>query len=154
MSGLFLRFGIGASLFAMATNEIEEILPALDWTPIPHAPKSVAGVFVYRGQHVPLLDLSELMAGAPAKIRMSTRIVLIRQQASGRLLGLLAEHVTETFRADEKEFAESGIGMSAAPYLGRIIRRSDELLQHFDINRLLDGEFAEGLFAIDSRVHH
>jgi chemotaxis-related protein WspB len=154
MSTLFLRFGIGKGLFAMGTTEIEEILPALVWTAIPHAPRGVVGVFGYRGQHVPLLDLSELISRQAASIRMSTRIVLMRPQPSGKLLGLLAEHVTETFRAAETDFKESGIATASALYLGRIIHRSDEMLQRFDVNRLLESEFPEGLFAIDNGIHN
>lgn len=154
MNTLFLRFGSEENSFAMGTSVIEEILPALLWTTVPHAPKGVVGVFCYHGQQIPLLDLSELMSGKNTILRMSTRIILIRHPQSGQLFGLLAEHVTETFRASEQQFKESGIGNAAAPYLRRIIQRGDEILQHLDVNRLLDNEFAEGLFSIDSSVHH
>jgi chemotaxis-related protein WspB len=152
VSNLFLLFGIGDNRFAMNTNEIVEVLPAVVWTPVPQAPKGVAGLFAYRGQHIPLIDLAELTTGKPAGIRMSTRIVLIRHGRSGKLLGLLAEHVTETLRATDADFSDSGLTMAVAPYLGRIIRHSESVVQHLDIDRLLATSLVEDLLGVNSNV--
>jgi len=153
VSSLFLLFRIGDKRFAMSTTPVVEILPALVWTSLPQSPRGVAGVFGYRGQHVPLIDISELTSGTPATIRMSTRIVLVRHRQSERLLGLLAEHVTETFRASEDDLLNSGITLASAPYLGRVIQRPEGIVQHLDVDLLLQTEFGEGVLALKSDVH-
>ena len=62
----------------------------------------VAGVFRYRGQLVPVLDLCWLMHGQPCPARLSTRIVLVHspdENGLSHILGLMVERVTDTLTA-------------------------------------------------------
>ena len=63
---LFLVFGLGKDRYALKASKIVEVLPMLEMKRLPHAPKGVAGVFMYHGVPVPAVDLSEVTLGAPA----------------------------------------------------------------------------------------
>ena len=74
-------------------------------------PATVRGAFDFRGQPVPLIDLSQLALGQPSRDHLSTRIVLVHcpdGRGGSRLLGLVAEHVTETFRRQASDFRDAG----------------------------------------------
>lgn len=145
MSRLFLLFSAGGSRFAMSTSDIVEVLPALEWTEVPHSPDGVAGIFSYRGQTLPLVDLSLLTAGRPSVVRMSTRIAVVRSpETLAAAAGLIVEKATETMRASEQDFKTSGLVL-AAPYLGRVLSLPDGILQHFDVKAFLKSDFAERL---------
>ncbi len=95
---LAVLFSLGSRRHGLDSAAVERIVPALPLQPVAGAPRPVAGSFSYRGQTVPVIDLTRLSGGAPARAHLSTRIILVNypEVAGGtRLLGLLAEQVTE-----------------------------------------------------------
>jgi purine-binding chemotaxis protein CheW len=51
--------------FALPVAQAVEVLPAVDYTPIPLAPPLVAGLFNLRGELIPLLRLESLFGLSP-----------------------------------------------------------------------------------------
>jgi chemotaxis-related protein WspB len=109
---LFLQFQIGDDGFALAADQIVEILPLVALKKVRHAPDAVAGSFDYRGRFVPVVDLCQLELGRPARRRLSTRIIVthLANDESG-LIGLIAENATETLRRDPSDFAPFAAGL-------------------------------------------
>ena len=100
---LFLVCQMGRERYAVEASRIVEVVPLVSLKRLPQAPKGVAGVFNYRGQPVPAIDLCELTLGHKAAERLSTRIILVNYpDASGQnhLLGLIAEYATELLRKE------------------------------------------------------
>jgi chemotaxis-related protein WspB len=121
---LFLVCQMGRERYALEASRIVEVLPLLSLKRLPRAPKGVAGVFNYRGQPVPAIDLSELTLGEPAAHRLSTRIIVVNySDASGQnhLLGIIAEYATELLRREPTQFANPGLKIGNAPYLGPVL---------------------------------
>src|SRR5260370_38613572 len=121
---LFLLFQLGNDRYALEASRVVEVVPMLDLKRLPRAPQGIAGIFNYRGQPVPAVDLSDLTLGQPAKERLSTRILILKcQGAEGteRLLGLVAEHATEMLRKEAAEFVDAGITDGPAPCLGSML---------------------------------
>ncbi|WP_017740393.1 chemotaxis protein CheW [Scytonema hofmannii] len=58
---LFLLLTIDNQLYAIASQQVVEVLPLVILKTLPHTPKYVAGVFNYRGRIVSVLDLCQLM---------------------------------------------------------------------------------------------
>lgn len=143
---LFLLFMLGEQRFALPAADIVEVLPLLPLKPIPQAPVWVGGVFAYRGQVVPVMDVSHLALGEPAVRRTSTRTVLVRYR-DDRCLGLVLEHVNETLRCDPAEFKPYGLDNPHARYLGPIREDAKGLLQWISVNELLDERVRLLLFA-------
>jgi chemotaxis-related protein WspB len=146
---LFLLFQLGQDRYLLDTGRVAEVLPLVDITQIPQAPPGVAGLFNYRGVPVPVVDLSQLALGRPARSRLNTRIVLVHYpDASGgtRLLGLIAERVTETVRRDEADFVASGVTGDRAPYLGPVATDARGLLQWVAVESLLPASVRDVLF--------
>jgi chemotaxis-related protein WspB len=137
---LFLVFQVGAHRYAIDASQIAEVLPLVAITPIARAPQEVAGVLVYRGAPVPVVDLTQLLEGRPAEARLSTRVVIVPYttgKGEKRLLGLIAEKATETIRRDALEFVDSGVVNAHAPYLGSVAPDTRGMVQRVDIGRLL-----------------
>jgi chemotaxis-related protein WspB len=146
---LFLLFQLGQDRYALDTSQVAEVLPLVAITPIPQAPAGVAGLFNYRGAPVPAIDLSQLTMGRPAESRLNTRIVLVHYpggHGQSRLLGLIAEKVTETVRRDAVDFVASGVTTDRAPYLGPVATDARGLMQWIDVERLLPASVRDVLF--------
>jgi chemotaxis-related protein WspB len=146
---LLLLFQLGQDRYALDTSRVAEVLPLVDITRIPQAPPGVAGLFNYRGVPVPVIDLSQLTIGRPAQSRLNTRIVLVHYPDGGggtRLLGLIAEKVTETVRRDKADFVASGVTNDRAPYLGPVATDARGLMQWIDVESLLPASVRDVLF--------
>jgi chemotaxis-related protein WspB len=147
---LFLTFQLGTDRYAIDAADVIEVLPLVHSKHIPHAPPGVAGIFDYHGAPVPLIDLAELALGKPSRRWMSTRIVLINyRQGSGesQLIGLLAEHATETLRRPEEDFKDSGLAVPGAPYLGPVLIDASGIVQRIEIRKVLSEAICSHLYA-------
>jgi chemotaxis-related protein WspB len=99
---------------------------------------------------VPLIDLAELALGTPSQRWMSTRIVLINYRqgsGEGQLIGLLAEHATETLRRPEEDFRNSGLAVPGAPYFGPVLIDASGIVQRIEIRKLLTEAICGHLYA-------
>jgi chemotaxis-related protein WspB len=141
---LYLKFRIGSESYALDTTQIAEVLPLLEITRVPKAPAGVAGLINYRGRFVPVVDLSELMLGEPARPHISTRLILVRY--GDHLLGLIAEQATEMMQREAGSFADTGIASDAAPYLGPVTQDGGRLVRLIEVQKLLPAAASSVLF--------
>lgn len=146
---LFLQFQLGKDRYALESAKVVEVLPLLEIKQIPQAPAGVAGAFNYRGSPVPVIDLSALALGRPARPRMSTRIIIVLYpDADGaqHLLGLIAESATQMVRRDPADFTDAGVLNEGAPYLGPVATEPDGLVQWVEVTKLLPASVRDVLF--------
>jgi chemotaxis-related protein WspB len=146
---LFLVFQMGGDRYAIDAGEIAQVLPLVEIKRIPRAPGQVAGVFDFRGSPVPLVDLGQVALDRPSERRLSTRIILVDYLApSGekRLLGLIAERVTETARFERADFVPAGVTSHGASYLGPVATDAHGLIQWILVDRILPDEVRAALF--------
>lgn len=141
---LFLQFQIGDDGYVLEAAQVNRVLPLVAVRRIPHAPTGVAGAINYHRTAVPVVDLSQIVLGRPASTHLSTRIILMRIRSGGqeRLLGLIAEKVTQTTQRDKAEFAPT----DGTRYLIPIAGDGGRLLQWIDVQRLLPPEISAALF--------
>jgi chemotaxis-related protein WspB len=133
---LFILFQIGTGRFALEAKHITEVLPLMAVRPLPQAPPGVTGVLSYRGTPLPVIDLSQLVLGQPAELRLSTRILVV-SCANGRQVGLIAERANETMRRAPEEFSETGVSVPGAPYLGPVTQDARGFVQRVDPEKLV-----------------
>src|SRR5713101_4311912 len=107
---LFLLFHLDRNRYILDVRQVAEVLPLIGIIQVPQAPPFVAGMFNYRGALVPAIDLCQVMLGRPARQRLHTRILLVQytdDSGATRLLGLIAERVTETLQRESSDFTAS-----------------------------------------------
>lgn len=154
---LFLLFQLGPDRYALEASQVVEVVPLLTLKGLPQAQRGVAGLFNYRGQAVPAVDLSELTLGRPARQRLSTRIIIVNYSGEdGRihLLGLIAENATGMLRKDEKDFRDTGLNLPGAPYLGGVLMDQKGPIQWINARRLLPDHVRQLLFSNASVSDH
>ncbi|WP_416398747.1 chemotaxis protein CheW [Allohahella sp. A8] len=148
---LFLLFDLGIDRYAIDVRQVKEVLPLLELRVLPQAPTGVAGLCNYRGLPVPVLDLCLMVTGKRARERLSTRIIMVHYEGRAgerHILGLIAEHATETLRRDGSEFVEAGVRQDETPYLGPVTQLRDQLVQWVKIENLLTPEVQQRLFTM------
>lgn len=146
---MFVEFQIGADGYLLDATQVVQVLPLVGIKRIPRTLAGVAGVFNYRGASVPVVDLSDLATGEPAVRNLSTRLILVRypdRTARERLLGVIAEKVTQTVKHELADFVAPGIASDAASYLGSVCTAGGRLLQRVEVHKLLTADVSEALF--------
>jgi chemotaxis-related protein WspB len=146
---LFVLFQVDGDRYAIDAGSITEVLPLIAITRVPHAPPEIAGVCDRRGTPIPVVDLSQLLAGRPAELRLSTRILIVRYtdpRGDTQQLGLVAENATEVLQRQATAFVPSGITNGRAPFLGDVATDADGLVQRLDVHTLLPGPVRDVLF--------
>ena len=146
---LFMQFQTGSDRYALEAKCVVEVIPLLGLKQIPQAPRGVAGLFNYRGEAVPALDLVMLTTGEPAASRLSTRIIIVRLDINGlgpKLIGVIAENATGTMRCNPEEFVDTGITPGSAPFLGPVLLDDQGIIQWIQEQKLLPEKLRRQLF--------
>ena len=108
-------------------------MPRVRLSPDAGQPAWSAGVFVYRGQVVPVIDLHRLTGLGECPEHLSSRIILVpRAGSSGTLVGLLATQV-----ADIRDLAVPPNLPPSGSVLGDPIADGTGVLRVFDPDRLI-----------------
>lgn len=137
---MILLFSVGGDNYGINVRDITEVLPSVALKHLPNGPEYVAGLLNYRGQVVPVIDLTMLMTAQASRHRISSRIVLVdyhHENTSHHLLGLLIEKITETLRVPGHAFTNSGVATHDTPFLGDVAIHNDAIIQLVDIRNVL-----------------
>jgi chemotaxis-related protein WspB len=146
---LFVVFWVGANRYALDVRRIEEVLPLVTVQPVPGAPDGVAGVCLYRGTPVPVVDISLTVTGSPSRSCASTRLIVLnvtRHDDQVRHLGLIAENATGTVRLEPSAFAAPVVTSAVHPALGAVAVDAAGMIQQVTPELLLSPEASRALY--------
>lgn len=143
---LFLVIRLAADRYAIDTAEVIEVLPLVRLKELPGGPVGVAGVMNFRDTAVPVVDLNLLATGSRTPARLTTRIVVVRYEQEGSVLGLLVPEAAEALRLDADAFVDAGVATDGARYLGAVLTTPDGVVQRVTVTELLTPELRHALF--------
>lgn len=155
-----LTFTVAGQGYAIPSKRVIEVLPLVPARPVPRTPDYILGLFTYRGNLLPLVDLSSLIAGSRPAARLSTRVIVVEfsrrgSQASGSeglvRLGLVAENVVSIRSVEGGKQPLTAMELADAPYLGSIVALEGRsgvdagTAQLIELDRLLPDDLLHGL---------
>jgi chemotaxis-related protein WspB len=147
---LVLTFQTGSEQLALDVRQVREVVPQIKLQPVACGPPWLAGVFIYRGQVVPVVDLQRLIGGGQSPSHLSTRIILVTHGPAGtdRLVGLLAAQVADIREMEPGVQAASRFASSGQADLGPILADGREIVHLVNLETLLP-ELHEQKLALD-----
>jgi chemotaxis-related protein WspB len=154
-SSLHLLIRLGDDRFAIDAAVVVEVIPLVRLRALPGAPPGSAGVMIFRGDAVPVVDLSIIAMGVATPARLMTRIVIVRYEPESAseisnettsLLGLLVPEVLEVTHLDASRFETLAMSGDAAPYLGPVLVTPDGVVQRVQVSALLSAELRRALY--------
>ena len=146
---LLLIFKIKNEWYAIDSSGVVEVAPYLLTEKIPGSPAYVAGKINFRGAGVPVIDLRSMLEGEPCHKQISTRIILINFPAGkniSKIIGLLAENVTETVHTLSEWQPESAKLPNEPIFIKKSITKHDEDLRWFVPEQILPDNIDQLLF--------
>lgn len=144
-----LTFHANEERYAIKTSKIREVLPVAKLKDLPFTHSCIAGLLNYRGTAVPVVDMNILVSGKPARLLMSTRMIIFKFQVTEndeRPLALLAEQATEIMQYDKSQVQDYGLNMDEAQFLGEIIYTNQGMIQLVDPEKLISDSLKGTLF--------
>ena len=135
---MMLLFKVDDARYSLNVADVVELVPYVSLQNLPKAPNYIAGLMNYRGNIVPVVDLSILICERPVKRLMSSRIILIKPVAEEtRYIGLLAENVTEALKIDEATFTDTGVSADAGAFVDKVAMDEAGMIQVVNVSKLL-----------------
>ena len=166
---LLLTFIAGSNRHAVDAAHVVELVPRVPLRAVPHAPEYLAGLLAYRGHVVPVIDLGSLLGSGPCRDRLATRIILVEVQPAAdsrhdashdpsirvpnrkRILGLIAEQVSDLMTIRHDQATPPPMVLPWAPYLGPIVQTErGEIVQILGIEALESTALRDTLEAVAS----
>jgi chemotaxis-related protein WspB len=144
---LVLTFQVGSNQLALDVRDIREVVPHVPLQRVACGPPWLAGVFVYRGQVVPVLDLYRLVGAEDCPAHLSTRIVIVPRRHEGRerLLGLLASRVADVRELEPPAAALPRPAAPGQPDLGPVQVDRGQIIHLVAVDRLLPEAYRQQL---------
>lgn len=128
---------VGNETYALAVNDVEEIVELRSITPVPNAPPPVAGIVSVRGTIVAILDVRERLGASPPQPDADPRLVIVKDR--GGLAGFAVDRVSRVLKCDPAELEPApSLGSEESPgALRGMVRRGDQVISLIDLEKLL-----------------
>jgi chemotaxis-related protein WspB len=149
---LVLTFQVGGQRLALDVRRVREVVPHVRLARVAWGPPWLAGVFVYRGQVVPVLDLHRLAGDGECPRHLSTRIILVPRGHGGEegLLGLLAAQVADVRDLEPPRPGRGRLAAPDRPDFGPVLVDGRDVVHFVDPDRLLPESY-QGQLALVPR---
>ena len=134
---LLLTFKVGPEPVGLDIRRVREVIPWVRLQPLTGQPNWIAGVFVYQGLIVPVIDLFRLTGNGECPLHLSSRIILLPLEGE-RLFGILAAQV-----ANLREVPDATVKhhvMNDGVDLGPVLADGPTMLRLLDPDHLLPAE--------------
>ncbi len=137
-----LSFYAGGELLAADVAYVQNIARNLEITPVPTAPRAVAGITNLKGKVVTLLCAPALLkAGAPVRIyKQAAAIVFKPFSGEDDQMGLIIERPGDLIEIEEADIVPPPLagGAQAAPYISGVAEVCGALYRVLDAKAIVD----------------
>ncbi|MBB3212854.1 purine-binding chemotaxis protein CheW [Herbaspirillum sp. Sphag1AN] len=148
----FLSFMLGEELFAMAIDDIREIIEYAPLTEVPLMPSFLRGVINLRGAVVPVIDLSVRLGRPATTVSRRTCIVILElpQQQQNLLLGVMVDAVRAvlTVELDKIEPALQFGAHIRTDFIDGMININDRFVVSLDVGAVFSVEELSSLIGL------
>ena len=151
---LILTMNIGKERYGIDSLLVTEIVPLVMLDQVPMVDKIIRGIFNYRGNPTPVVDLCQFFEKRACKNNQGSRIIIIdsvQKDNTARPIGLIAERVTEVLKCSESDLLTSGIASENTPFLGKVYKHNDEMIQLIDTRKILPVSIAQKIFVDEQK---
>ena len=130
-----LVFLLDDQRFALRLASVERIERAVEVTPLPRVPENVLGVFIWKGQIVPVFNVRRGFHLPERNI--DPRDQLIITHTARRRVALVVDAVTDLIERGEPDVIASGEILPGLEYVDGVAKFDDGIVMIHDLERFL-----------------
>lgn len=133
----WVTVGIGAELYAVPVESVEEVLRVTAITRLPYAPHAVRGVTHHRGRVLTVLDLRVRLGQTEIEITPQSRIAVVASR--GRSIGLLVDSAYQVVKVlpSAVQAPPGDVMTERSHFIVGVVRSDLGLLILLDVDRVL-----------------
>jgi purine-binding chemotaxis protein CheW len=143
-----LVFRVGSLTLAVPASAATEICDRVEASPIPLAPRHIAGLMPLRGEAVPLIDLAAHfeVGAAPVDVDQERPLRVVVVQAEGMIAGLCCDRVLGVEPLELRALTAPRIhaGTTLARYITGEVDRESGVLARLNLGALLNSARLSG----------
>lgn len=133
-----LAFLLAGGNYALDVAAVERVLPALEFRPLPNAPRGVAGVFDLAGRLVPVIDTRCRLGLPPTAVQMDHQFIVVH--TGRRSVALWVDQVAGIEAVGAGGFLEADACLSEQLTLRGVLRLRPGLTLLYDLERFITAE--------------
>ena len=134
----FLRFDVGSETYAVAIDQVKEIIRPRRITPVPRAPLFIKGILSHRGAIIPVLDLTTRLGFGASHRAGTERIVVVRK--GGGVCGILVDGVGRVVKLPTSAVEPAPMAPAGgnSEFVSGIARHRGQLMVLLNLDKVLD----------------
>ena len=144
---LLITCQAGSNRYAFQSRDVVEVLPRVKLQSLSDSPPWLAGLLIYRGAAVPVIDFDYVTQSTPCPDRLSSRIAVLQTVHEGvvRRFGVLAEQMgLSEYNAHENQLhTDEGVQVG----LGKLCQDEEGVFQMIDPGALISQGRLASLFS-------
>lgn len=133
--GQYVVFRMDRLLYALAANQVSEVTQAVAIRPLPKAGDMVEGIFSYRGQLVPLLDIRRRFRLAQRALHPSQNFIIA--ELGDRRVAIRVDGIERLAEIPEVAIEDARQAVPDAEYLAGVAKLRDGLILIHDLSTFL-----------------
>ena len=131
-------FSLDEQRYALRLSTVEQIVRAVEITPLPKAPNIILGVVNFHGRIVPVYDIRARFRLPGREISLSDHLILAR--ATKRAVALVVDQVSGVVAGTDEEIIETRRISSNLEYIEGVVKLEDGLIFIHDLDTFLSVE--------------
>lgn len=148
----YLTFNLGAELYAVNVEQVNEVLEMMPISKIPKMPEFMRGVINVRGAVVPVVDLRRKFELPDADFTVDTCIIVteIGEGEEKLRIGIIVDNAREVIRFSQDELEpcpKIGTDSSYGDFIENMGKYQDDFVMILNINRVFSETDMEKLGA-------
>lgn len=128
-------FNIDDKNFALYLKVVRRILPSVEITPLPGAPKVVLGIINLEGEVIPVFNTRLRFQFKMKEMELSDRLIIV--QTKKRNVALLVDDVKDVIEIIGEDLVMSGDILPGQKYIDGVIKLEDSLILIHDVDKFL-----------------
>ena len=138
-----VTFELDGQKYALHLSAVQFVVRAVEITPLPKAPESVAGIINFQGQVVPVFNLRRRFRLPERELQLDAHIILAR--TARRLVALVVDAVGGVVECAAGETVPADAVVPGTEYVAGVVKRPDGLILIHDLDRFLSVDEAAQL---------
>lgn len=147
LSGRFLTFHIGSSVYGLALLHVIEIIKVQPTTGVPNVPSYIKGVINLRGKIVPVIDVRLKFDMEELDYNEKTCIIVV--DIRDMQVGLIVDSVSEVVTVENENLSappEFGSGGANNRYLSSIAQIGERIILNIDCDKFFSSDLSASIF--------
>ncbi len=135
----FLLFKIGFKSYVVNCIEVIRIIPAVPLQTLSHPKNYLVGLLFWEHDQIPVVDLGLLIENKPTPPAYHSRIILLTDHKTKKVIGFLAEKVTDILDIslkDTQKLVDSHLDLQ--PYLEVALNEDNTLIYLLNTPKLFE----------------